>query len=67
MITLREQSRALAVRDQTHALFSEQFSELVQFCISERFTVGELAHLSKSSSACLYARPVLVVVVWLER
>ena len=40
-----------AVRDRTHALLSEIiFRELVRFCVSERFTVGELSHLPKSSS-----------------
>ena len=40
-----------AVRDRTHALLSEFiFRELVRFCVSERFTVGELYHLPKSSS-----------------
>ena len=37
-------------------------------CVSERFPVGELSHLSKSSSVPL-CKAVLVVVVWfiLER
>ena len=41
----------MPVHDQTRALFLEIiFRELVQFCVSERFTVGELSHLPKSSS-----------------
>ena len=46
----RDQSVALnlAVRDRTHALFCRDF--LVWFCVSERFTIGELSHLPKSSS-----------------
>ena len=45
----RDQSVALNL-DRTRALFSRDF--LVRFCVSEaeRFTVGELSHLPKSSS-----------------
>ena len=63
-------SHALAVRHQTRALFSEQselYVKLVRFCVSKRFPVGCLICLR--DQACLYARLVLVVVVWfiLER